>query len=274
MPKFTRFRDVGLWRAIAAASWRAPNDPSVYGRLEIDFTDGLGFLEKTNASSPVPITVTHVVAKAMALVLKKFPEINSVIRRQRFYLRDGVDIFAQVAIPTDAEGRKPDLSGAKIIGCDAKSLSEIARDLASKSERIRSRKDPQFQATFGMLKWIPRSILSFVIRFLCFLTYEVGFSAPKLGLPEDPFGSAMVTSVGSLGAPAAFVPFFPLGRVPLIICVGQVRPRPWVVDGQVVARPVLDLVVTFDHRYMDGLTAVRMEEYFLEILKEPGRFMT
>lgn len=273
MPKFTRFRDAGLWREVAAAVWRAPNDPSVYGMIEVDFTNGLAFLDRVHQGAPVKITPTHLVAKAAALVLQKFPEVNAVIRRKRFFLRQSVDLFLQVAIPTDAEGRLADLSGAKICACETKSLTEIARDLAAASAKIRSREDPQFKATMGFLRWTPRLLRPAFIRLADVLVHDLGLSSKALGLPEDPFGSAMVTSVGSLRAPAAFVPLFPLGRCPFIVCVGEVRPRPWVVETQVVPRPVLDLAVTFDHRYLDGLTAARMNRYFVEILNDPGNFM-
>jgi pyruvate dehydrogenase E2 component (dihydrolipoamide acetyltransferase) len=274
MPKLTPFREVGLWREVAAAVWRAPNDPSVYGSIEVDFTNGLAFLERVNQEAPARITPTHLAAKAVTLVFQRFPEANASLRRRRFCLRESVDLFLQVAIPTDAQGHRADLSGAKICGCETKSLAEIARELAAKSERIRSRDDPQFKATMGMLRWFPRFLLPFFIRLGNFLVHDLGFSSRRLGLPEDPFGSAMVTSVGSLGAPAAFVPLFPLARSPLIVCVGEIRPRPWVVGDRVVPRPVLDLAVTFDHRYMDGLTASKMNRYFVDILSDPARFMT
>jgi pyruvate/2-oxoglutarate dehydrogenase complex dihydrolipoamide acyltransferase (E2) component len=45
------------------------------------------------------------------------------------------------------------------------------------------------------------------------------------------------------------------------------------VETQVVPRPVLDLTVTFDHRYLDGLTASRMNAHMVEILNDPGKFM-
>lgn len=40
-----------------------------------------------------------------------------------------------------------------------------------------------------------------------------------------------------------------------ILGLGQIAPRPWVVDGAVVARPVLGLSLTVDHRAIDGAPA-------------------
>ncbi len=274
MTQFSRLRDVGLWRELAAASWKAPNDPTVYGTIDVDFTNGLSFLDKLASRSPTKITVTHVVAKAVALMLQKFPEANTIIRRGRFYQRKSVDLFLQVSIEASNGSGTPDLSGAKIEACETKSVVQIAEELKSLCGKIRSRQDPQFRSTMALLKWMPRPLLSSALRIMSYLTHDVGIGSARLGIPKDPFGCAMVTNVGSLGSPAAFVPFLPLARTPLLICAGDIRQSPWVVDGAVVVRPILNLVATFDHRYMDGVTAARMRKYLVEILEDPGEFLS
>jgi pyruvate dehydrogenase E2 component (dihydrolipoamide acetyltransferase) len=59
-----------------------------------------------------------------------------------------------------------------------------------------------------------------------------------------------VTNLGELGAEAAFGIIFP----PQVALVGfgRVAERPWVSDGQVVARPLLSATLTADHRVLDG----------------------
>jgi pyruvate dehydrogenase E2 component (dihydrolipoamide acetyltransferase) len=240
--------------------------------MEIDFTNGQNFLNRVNKTSKAKITVTHLVAKAAAMTLRHFPDINGLIRWRRIYLRDTVDIFIQVAVPGERE-EKADLSGAKVDACDTKTLEGIATELREKSQAIRRRQDPQFVGTLSFLDRIPSFLLPWLIKLMGFLIHDLGFHSKRLGLPEDPFGSAMVTSMGSLGIQAAYAPLVPMSRTPLIVCVGEVRQKPWVVEGQVVARPILDLGVTFDHRFMDGLTASLMAKYFSRILEDPEKFL-
>lgn len=254
------------------ATWNPPNDPTVYGSLELDFTNGQNFLDRVNQTAKTKITVTHLVAKAVAMTLRHFPDINGLIRWRKIYLRETVDIFIQVAIPGERE-EKADLSGAKVDACDTKSLDEIAVQLKEKSHAIRRRQDPQFVSTLSFLDRIPAFLLPWLIKLMGFLIHDLGFHSKRLGLPEDPFGSAMVTSMGSLGIPAAYAPLVPMSRTPLVVCVGEIRQKPWVIDGQVVARPVVDLGVTFDHRFMDGLTASLMAKYFTRILEDPEKFL-
>ena len=104
-------------------------------------------------------------------------------------------------------------------------------------------------------------------KLLC--TNELHLHLPKQGMPSDPFGSAMVTNVGMFGIDTAFAPFTPIARCPMIILVPQVRQRPWVVDGEVVSRPVLRLCGTFDHRVIDGYHAGKLSAEITELLTNP-----
>ena len=89
------------------------------------------------------------------------------------------------------------------------------------------------------------------------------------GMPGDPFGSAIITSVGMFGIDAAFAPFVPLARCPMLILVPEVRPRPWAVGDTACVRPVLRLCATFDHRIIDGAAAGRFAARLTELFASP-----
>src|SRR5215470_5723018 len=106
MTQFTPIEDASSFRRMAAAMWRSPSDPSIYGSMDVDATAALGFLR--DHGSGVKLTVTHLVARAVALALRDQPEINAKVRFWgRLEKRATVDIFVTVAT-----GR--DLSGARI----------------------------------------------------------------------------------------------------------------------------------------------------------------
>lgn len=274
MGKFHLLKNPSSWRRISIANWNAPNDPTVYGFFEIDVTNALAFIEKINKTSPIKITMTHVVAKAAALILARHPDLNGIIRWKQIYLRDTVDIFLQVAIEAADENSKPDLSGCKVECCDKKTLVEIATDVSVKSNKIRKNEDELFKKTLSFMNKIPPWLLSFVVRLSSFLIYNLGVNIPSLGLREDPFGSCMVTSVGMWNIPPGFAPLVPVSRVPLIICAGEVKDKPWVVDGEIKIRPIQNLTVTFDHRFIDGLTGSKMARFFRELMTDPEKFMS
>ena len=68
-------------------------------------------------------------ARAVALAIRQYPQLNGIVARGRIMLRETVDIFFQVA--TDG-GRE--LSGVKIDRVDEKSAVEVAREIEERVE--------------------------------------------------------------------------------------------------------------------------------------------
>lgn len=144
--------------------------------------------------------------------------------RDRIYLRKRVGVFFQVVMTDEGEG-KVDLSGARIWH-DQKSLVEICDDFQAKVDKVRKRQDPALEGTHKSFLAIPYFLLNVILRVIGFLTYTLNLDLRWAGLPQDPFGSAMVTNIGTLGLDVAYVPLVPYSRVPIILAVGAVEGRP------------------------------------------------
>ena len=255
------------WRRVAAQAWRPPQDPSVYAALDIPMRSALAYLERVREESGLRVTVSHLVARGVALALRQYPGLNGIVSRGRIMLRDTVDIFLQVAI----EGGR-ELSGLKIARVDEKSIVEIAREMEERVERLRQRRDRQVERTKSLLDRIPIPVLGPMMRAIAYLTYDLDVDLTRLGVVKDEFGSAMVTNVGMFGLTEAFAPLVPFSRTPLVVLVGEVQERPVVEAGRVVARPMMTLGVTFDHRFMDGWHGGAMAQLFRAYLEDPERF--
>jgi 2-oxoglutarate dehydrogenase E2 component (dihydrolipoamide succinyltransferase) len=52
-----------------------------------------------------------------------------------------------------------------------------------------------------------------------------------------------------------------------------VKPRPVVVDDQIVIRPMMYLALTYDHRLIDGRESVRFLVRVKECIENPERLM-
>ena len=89
------------------------------------------------------------------------------------------------------------------------------------------------------------------------------------GMPQDLFGSAMITNIGSLGLPTAFVPLVPYSRVPLLLALGSIESRPVVEKEKVVVRKVMEIGSTFDHRILDGGHAAKMQRIVRKWMENP-----
>ncbi len=80
-------------------------------------------------------------------------------------------------------------------------------------------------------------------------------------------GTFTVTSPGPFGGLMATpLVFHPQSA---ILGVHRATERPVVRDGQIVARKMMNLSVTFDHRILDGMTAARFALDIVELLEHP-----
>ena len=264
---FRRAKNLPTWRRIALNAWAAPREATIHGSLEIDATAMLSYIEKARAAG-ARVTVTHLVAKAVALAIAKMPQANGIVSRGSLWLRDSVDIFLQVALD---EGES--LSGATIRGADKKTVEQIAEELSEKVSRIRAHTDESTEQTTRSMSRIPDRLLGRVLRLLSWAQYDRGIDLSKLGVETDTFGSAMVTNVGMFGLQQGFPPAFPLGRTAIVLLVGEVTQKPVVIDGQIVARPMLGLHATVDHRIIDGYHAGVLAAELRRALLDPAALL-
>jgi pyruvate dehydrogenase E2 component (dihydrolipoamide acetyltransferase) len=203
--------------------------------------------------------------RAVGLCLKEYPDTNALVRWNRVYARKRVNVFCHVAIPA----KKPDLSGLVVRDADTKDLVAIARELEDKVKAIRAGTDKELARTKRMLNTIPSCIYRMVLWVLCFFQYTLNLNLRWLGIPQDPFGGAAVTSVGSFGISEAYAPLSPITRGPILVAVGKVVQKPVARDGNVVIRPMCVLCGTFDHRIMDGYMAGKLAKFVTRYLSDP-----
>lgn len=265
MARFTKLENVPAWRAMATQAWDAPRDPTVYGLLELDARPLVAYVDALRERTSEKVTLTHVVAKAVATAIAERPEVNCVLRRGVLHRRDTIDVFFQVAFD-DGEG----LAGCKVSDVEGKSVVEVAADLRRASERIRARRDHPTQRTAASMARLPPTLVRLAMRAGEILSYDYGLNLSKLGVPYDAFGSVMITNVSSFGLTAGYAPLFPPSRTPIILTLGAVHDAPAVEDGRVVVRPTLSVGVSFDHRVLDGFQAGRMAKRFREVLAAPS----
>lgn len=261
--RYRRVANPTSWRRLALATWKAPDNPTVYGTIEVDLTAGLELIESLRRTAGVHVTVTHLVAKALALGLAEHPDGNGLIIGRRVYARDRVDIFLQVA---SEDGR--DLSGVKILDADRKPVQEIARELEERAARVRARRDQEVERSKDSLSRIPDRLLAPAMKLVGFLTYNLDLDLSGIGVAYDQFGSAMVTSIGSIdaGLGMALAPMVPFSHIPIIVLVNNIQRKPVAIGDRVEIRPILTLGCTFDHRFIDGVIGARIARSLRENL--------
>ena len=84
-------------------------------------------------------------------------------------------------------------------------------------------------------------------------------------------GTFTITNLGMYGVDV----FTPIVNPPetAILGVGRVVERPVVVDGQIVARPMMQLSLTFDHRVVDGAPAAEFLRKVKQVMESPDTLL-
>ena len=257
-----------MFRKIAIGTWKTAYDPSVYGTLHLPMDKAADYIQRFRSHTGKKLTVSHLMAKAVAACFVRMPDANSILRFNRVYQRKTIGVFFQVAMTDEGED-KIDLSGATIYDVEKKDLMEIFDEFQEKVTMVRERKDPALEKTRSSFKLVPFLLLNKFLEIIGFLSYTLNLDLRWAGLPKDPFGSIMITNIGSLGLEEAFVPLVPYSRVAILLATGKVQDVPVVEDGEIVIRKRMGVHATFDHRFIDGFHAAIMSKVLREWFADP-----
>ncbi|MBN8473051.1 2-oxo acid dehydrogenase subunit E2 [Corallococcus exiguus] len=255
-------------RKLALGTWRAPRDPTAYAALEVRMEPALAFMATHRTLTGRRLTVTHLVAKAAADALRRYPEANVMLRGQRPWLREDVGVCVLVVQPASGASRV-DLTTATVHRADQKSLEALADAMESRVSRVRAREDVEIERGKRRSSLLPGWLMGPALRLLSFVWYGLNVNLRRVGMPFDPFGSVAVTNLGSLGLERGFVAMVPYTRVPLLLAPGLVRDVPVVRDGALVPGKAMTLTCTWDARLIDVDLAARVLRHIGGALEDP-----
>ncbi len=252
------------WRSIATALYTSPRDCRIFGTIEADVTEILNYI-KVQRKEGVRLTLTHFVAAALARTMKEdVPEINAFVQRGKVMLRDDVDVFVSVAIE-----RGKDLTGVLVRNTQEMSVEEIAGYLNKKVREKRSGKESGTVGQKESVSKIPWPFRSWLFGFIRWWGFDLGMKVPFVKIPRDPFGSVILSNIGTHGLTTGMAALFPIGRVPAVITMGKVEEKPVVVDGEIQIRSIMPLAAAMDHRIIDGAQGGTLARGIKKRLKYP-----
>jgi len=250
-------------RKLMLSTWSEPSEGPIYGSMSINATGMNEYMKKSNEKGQ-KITVTAIVVKALALAFRNAPGLNSRLVFDTFIPKPTIDISVLVNVD---DGK--DLAFLKVETADKKPTVTIAQEMQSRSEKIRKHQDDDINKSKPLLRILPVFILRPLVSFIGYLSAALEMNIPALGVKPSPFGTAIVTSVGMLGIDSGFAPFTPFARVPVLVLIGAIAPKPAVQGDQIVIQDQMALTATIDHRYIDGADIGRLSKELKRMLENP-----
>ena len=236
------------FRKLAPMIWQESKDPSVYGFFELDVTE----------IADKEMILPRFLSTLNAMVLNH-PELNSMIRFGRAVQRKKQMISVMVNIP---DNKNADLSALTFDVCKDLTSVDLKEIILGKGQLIRSRKDPYLGNALKLLHYLPRPLAKIFLKIYITLIYDFDTRLGIRFVPKYPFGSVIVSNVGSLGIKKALLPLVSLARPAMLLSLGKATPEARVINNQICIREIAHIVVTFDHRLFDGSHAAKMLNYF------------
>ena len=113
--------------------------------------------------------------------------------------------------------------------------------------------------------------LSFAELEQAIIDYVKKIKENRLGLADLEGGTFTITNGGVYGSLLST----PILNLPQsgILGMHKIEPRPMVVGGEIVVRPMMYVALTYDHRIVDGRQAVTFLVRIKEAIQDPDRIM-
>lgn len=254
-------------RKMVMGAWGEPNDSTCYAQVQVDAGKIDEYIQNYNKTHPEEkITYTHYFLKLLGVVFTQIKGLNGKLVFGRFVPYDSVNV--QTVVNVDNK----DIAAAVVKNCDTSSLSEIRSFLNEKVKKLKKRKDKEFNANMRLAKILPTPLISVVLNLFSFLSFflEVKFG----GVKPNFLGNIILTNVTNMEIEDSFAPNTSFARSMCTVVLNKPTFRPVADENlQVVVRKIMNVNISFDHRFADGAQGSLMALKLKEIVANPGKFL-
>ena len=255
-----------------------PNSPWVNVNLSIDFTYAQSYLKQLNKNNTTQkVTVQHLICASITRALMAVPEANSRIVAGRIIPQSHIGIAMPVNLLGHEVGKKRELSLLLLRDTQKKSLRMLAEEGRDALKKERSGK---MTAPFlkNLLKVGERLSPAAMHRFLegfdrllqrpRFAQYlydsfpvTTALSNPGAALPSDVEGILFRSC--NVELPTRLI------HVGTFFAASAVQDEVIPIEGKPAVRPMLPIMLIFDHRLIDGMKASKLLLEIMECIKNP-----
>lgn len=221
----------------------------MYGLVDVDVTTANRLL----ACHDPPGSLTALVVASVARAVAAHPEVHAYRNwRGQLVTHHHVDVATMVEISTQ---QGPFAIPHVLRDADVRGVPELTAELR------RVKREPSLSPSG---KWLDRAAPT-ATRIPGAIPAMYAVMA-RSATARQRIGTVAVTAVGMFASGGGFG-ITPLSLMSVEVIVGGMSQRPRIVDGQVVARDVLDLTLAIDHNVVDGAPAARFAAEFRKLLE-------
>ena len=256
----------------------APFSPWVSTSGAIDFRASQAYLAELAKGEEPKVSIQHLICAAVARALKSVPEANARIIGQRIFPQKHVGIAMPVNLLGHKAGKSRELSMTVVSKVETMSLRELAAATQKvvKQERSGQMSNPFLRHMLGISEYLPQSVGNrFLNRFDALMrnstfaqkVYELfpittGVTNPGSVIPPDLEG--VLFRGTSINIPDRMV------HVGTLWGFSAIQKEVLAINDEPTVCPVLPVMVTWDHRLIDGVKASQLILRFASIIQDPA----
>jgi len=257
--------------------FRAPANPYICVSFAVDSTAAGAYLAQLPKPQQRAVSINHLVTAAVSRLIREFPRANDRVARGKLLRRRKTGLAMPVDLKATDRAGAQETAMAVLDDTTDLSLLQIAADSRKVVGAERAHRP-----ALGWVRWLTRAVdrtpYSVVAPLLTGFDWLTRIGPLSDLLYGDLPGTA-VTNVGSVFGQQQGVLFrgasmeIPqrLFHVGTIWGVSVIQDEVIAVDGEPKVRPMMPVVLCFDHRLFDGVYAGKLVLRFSDILLHPER---
>lgn len=248
-PRRTEVRPLPAGRRMMSAALRVgQRRPIVHGLLQVDVSEAR---RRLRAHDP-PLSLTAYVVACVARAAAAHPEVHAYKDwRGRLATPTYVDVGVLLETATPS-GPVP--VGHLLHDADVRQVADLSAEIRSVQA------DPAMSN--GARKFWQTDALARIPGLVPLFLRAIGGTRHLRAAA----GTVGVSSIGMFGRGGGIAIGIPTMHT-LGVTVGGMSERPWIVDGRIQARTILDLTISIDHDLVDGAPAARFAASLRELLE-------
>ena len=251
------------WRKVASTIYKKPTDSKIFGMVELDVTDLEKYISQKRKEG-IKTTITYLITLIIGRAIRQeVPELNTFVKRGKIVQREKVNATVSVLL---AGGQ---MGSVKVENADQITTQEITEKIAKEIRSSRKGDENETMQSKSMLAKVPWPFRNWLFRLYRTITIHWGISIPFIGLDSNSFGSYVVSNIGTVGLDTGYGSLLPSSNVSLVFILGTIQKKPVVLNDKIVARRIMLLSATLDHRVVDGSHGGKLFRVIKHLVKNP-----
>ncbi len=223
----------------------------VHALIEVDVTEPRSVIRAHKAKTGETLSFTAFIITCLGKAVDAHPHLHAYRDwRNRLVIFDEVNVNAMIEV--EMGGNKVPMPHVfkRVSG---RPFREIHDEMRSAQTRPARTTESRFMSWFLFLPAFVRRAIYWVVMRMphTFRQYS---------------SSVMVTAVGMFGRGGGWAITMP--NFTLTVALGGITEKPWVVEGKIEVREVLDMTVSIDHDIVDGAPAARFVNQLRELVED------